>query len=84
MPGTLLITLTLTSLLAVPLHFVWMRSLFEEKLGGSKKSSWDGSKEIAQVMVVDGGHHICSEENTFIVWMCTSGRQKHIPEFVGI
>ena len=36
MPGTLLITLTLTSLVAVPLHFVWMRFV-RKKTGGFKK-----------------------------------------------
>lgn len=36
MPGTLLITLTLTSLVAVPLHFVWMRFV-RRKTGGFKQ-----------------------------------------------
>ncbi len=74
MRGTLLITLTLTSLVAVPLHFVWMR--FVEKNGGSKKSSWDGSKTNAQMMVVDGGSHICSEENMFVVSIYTSEKRE--------
>lgn len=46
MPGTLLITLTLTSLVAVPLHFVWMRSLFEEKLGVQKNPAGTVQKKL--------------------------------------
>ena len=39
-----------------------------KKTGGfTKNPAGDGSKEISPVMVVDGGNHICSEENTFIV-----------------
>lgn len=50
---------------------------------GFKKIQLRRCERNAQVMVVDGGNHICTEENTFIAWICTSGRRKHIPEFVG-